>query len=64
MVARAIADSAEVAIVIGVLFAGSFCVLDFSLSQRLRYEGLMAAGTTMTAAGRRVGVGRVRSAPE
>lgn len=79
MLARAIADSADVAIVIGVLvtgtteplrlvggllFAGSFCVLDFSLSQRLRYEGLATAGTTMTAAGRRVGVGRVRSAPE
>jgi hypothetical protein len=84
MLARAIADSADVAIVIGVLvtgtpeplrmvggliFAGTFCILDFYLSQRLRYEDLAAQATTMTAAGgrvagRRVGVGRVRSAPE
>ena len=81
MLGRAIADSADVAIVIGVLvtgageplrlvggliFAGSFCILDFYLSQRLRYEGMRAqpAATVSAARGVEVGRGGVRSAPE
>lgn len=81
MLARAIADSTDVAIVIGVLatggtetlrliggliFAGSFCILDFYLSQRLRYDDLAAQSATTVNAARGVEVGRggVRSAPE
>ena len=72
MLARAIADSADVAIVIGVLvtgagepvravggllFAGVFCCLDFYLSQRLRYEGLAAQEALTVSAARGVEVG-------
>ena len=74
MIARAIADSADVAIVIavlvtgtphleralfGLLFAGSFCCLDIYLSQRLRYEErALAQPLPMTSAARGVEVGR------
>ena len=81
MLARAIADLSDVAIVIGVLatgaseplrlvggliFAGSFCCLDFTLWWRLRYEGQPTQTTTTVSAARGVEVGRggVRSAPE
>lgn len=73
MMARAIADSADVAIVIGVLvtgtphieraifgllFAGSFCCLDIYLSQRLRHEEGAAQVAARTSAARGVEVGR------
>ena len=73
MMARAIADSADVAIVIGVLvtgtpyveralfglvFAGTFCCLDIYLSQRLRYEERAAQEAATTRAARGVEVGR------
>ncbi len=81
MLARAIADLSDVAIVIGVLvtdateplrliggliFAGSFCCLDFYLAQRLRHEGRANQTSTTVSAARGVEVGRggVRSAPE
>jgi hypothetical protein len=50
----------------GLIFAGSFCCLDFYLSQRLRYEGRLTQTATTVSAARGVEVGRggVRSAPE